>query len=66
MKNRLGANKRRESAKNRLEEQLNRNNKPEKVNGKTAKKLISLTDSDKVRIKNEIDVLSKIKRKIEI
>lgn len=66
MKGRSGINRRREIAKKRLEEQLKRDNKPEKINGKTTKKLIPLTDSDKTRIKNEIDVLNKSKKKMDI
>jgi hypothetical protein len=66
MNGRSGINKRKEGAKKRLEEQLKRDSKPEKVNGKTTKKLIPLSDSDKIRIKNEIEILSKIKKKIEI
>jgi len=53
---------RRKNAKASLEEQLKRNTKPEKVNGKTTSKMIPLTEGDKKRINKEIEILSKGKK----
>jgi len=54
---------RRKNAKTVLEEQLKRGTKPEKVNGKTTTNMVPLTDGDKKRIDNEIETLSKSKKK---
>ena len=53
---------RRKNAKVSLEEQLKRNTKPEKVNGKTTSTMIPLTEGDKKRINKEIEILSKGKK----
>jgi len=53
---------RRKNAKASLEEQLKRNTKPEKVNGKTTSTMIPLTEGDKKRINKEIEILSKGKK----
>ena len=53
---------RRKNAKASLEEQLKRNTKPEKVNGKTTSKMTPLTEGDKKRINKEIEILSKGKK----
>jgi len=42
--------------------QLVRGTKPEKINGKTTSKMVSLTDGDKTHIKREIDVLTNPKK----
>lgn len=47
------------SALARLEAQLKSKVKPEKVDGKTTTKNISLTESDEKRIKAEIEKLTK-------
>jgi len=54
---------RRKNVRAVLEEQLKRGTKPEKVNGKTTTKMIPLTEGDKKRITNEIETLSKSKKK---
>jgi len=54
---------RRKNAKAALEEQLKRGTKPEKINGKTSSTTIPLTEGDKKRIANEIEILSKTKKK---
>jgi hypothetical protein len=54
---------RRKNAKSVLEKQLTKGTKPEKVNGKTVSKMIPLTEGDKKRITNEIDTLSRAKKK---
>ena len=63
MKGTTGIKMRREGAKKVLEAQLVRGSKPEKINGKTTTNLIPLTDSDKSRIKREIEILSQPKKK---
>ena len=50
-------NLRRKSALIAAEIQLNSGKKPNKVNGKTIKELIDLTDVDKKRIEKEINTL---------
>lgn len=54
---------RRESAKQRLEAQLKRGTKPEKLNGKTTSVIVSLTDADKNRIGREIESINNPKKK---
>ena len=66
MKGIAGQKNRKEGAKKRLEAQLKQGNKPEKIDGKTTKRLIPLTDADKTRINREIEALSKTKKKIDI
>jgi hypothetical protein len=63
MKGTTGIRIRRESAKQRLEAQLKRGTKPEKINGKTTTNMVALTDGDKKRIEREIETLSKSKNK---
>jgi len=58
----LKVERRRKNAKIVLEEQLVRGTKPEKVDGKTTSKMVTLTDKDKTRINKEIDILSKAKK----
>lgn len=48
---------RRQSSLKRLQEQLNKNEKPEKVGKKTTTNFIFLTTKDKERIEKEIEVL---------
>lgn len=55
--------RRRNNAKAVLEAQLLRGTKPEKVNGKTTSKMIPLTEGDKTRIKNDIEILSHPRKK---
>jgi len=62
MKGTTGIRIRRDFAKKALEAQLVRGTKPEKINGKTTSKMVSLTDGDKTRIKREIDVLTNPKK----
>jgi len=59
MKGKFGKKVRRRSALVLLEEQLKRGSKPEKVDGKTTTKMIALTDADKKRIENQIEILNK-------
>lgn len=59
MKGKLGKKLRRRSALTLLEEQLKRGSKPEKIDGKTTTKMIPLTDADKKRINNQIEILNK-------
>jgi hypothetical protein len=66
MKGTTGIRLRRESAKGRLEAQLKRGTKPEKINGKTTNNMISLTDTDIARINKELDVLNNPKKKTTI
>ena len=63
MKGTTGIKMRRQRAYKMLEEQLARGTKPEKVNGKTTVKMISLTEGDKKRIQKEMEILSDPKRK---
>lgn len=63
VKGTTGIRSRRASALGRLEEQLKRGSKPEKINGKTTANMISLTDSDKKRITKEIESLNNPKKK---
>jgi len=63
MKGTTGIRSRRDRAYKMLEEQLNRGTKPEKVNGKTTKNMIPLTEFDKKRISKEMELLSDPKRK---
>lgn len=42
-----------------LENQLKGGTKPEKIEGKTNSKLISLSENDKKRINNQIEILKK-------
>ncbi len=59
MKGKQGHKLRRRSALALFEEQLKKGTKPEKVNKKTTSKLIPLTEADKKRINNEIEILTK-------
>jgi hypothetical protein len=63
MKGTTGIKLRRASAKARLEEQLKRGTKPEKINGKTTAKIIPLTNADISRINKEIDAINNPKGK---
>lgn len=63
MKGALGIRTRRASAKLLLEAQLERNTKPEKVNGKTTSNMIPLTEKDKIRINKEIEAINNPKKK---
>jgi len=63
MKGTTGIKMRRASALNRLEEQLKRGTKPEKINGKTTATMISLTDGDRKRIAKELESLGNPKKK---
>jgi hypothetical protein len=58
MKGTTGIKLRRASAKARLEEQLKRGTKPEKINGKTTAKMIPLTPADITRINREIEAIN--------
>jgi hypothetical protein len=55
--------RRRNNAKTMLEEQLVRNTKPEKINGKTTTNMIPLTEGDKTRIRKDIEILSQPRKK---
>lgn len=57
MKGTTGNKMRRESAKKMLEAQLLRGTKPEKINGKTTDKMISLSTADIIRINREIEAI---------
>jgi hypothetical protein len=59
MKGKSGHRLRRNSALEQLEAQLKTGLKPEKNDGKTTTKKIPLTDGDKKRINNQIEVLNK-------
>ena len=48
-----------ESARKRLEAQLQAGKKPEKINGKTTSKMVALNESDKKRINEQIEKLNK-------
>lgn len=50
---------RQQSALERLQAQLERGDKPEKSEGKTTGIMVPLTERDRLRIKNEITVLTK-------
>lgn len=63
MKGTTGIKMRRENAKKRLEEQLSRGTKPEKLDGKTTSKMVALTDADKARINREILAINSPKKK---
>jgi hypothetical protein len=63
MKGTMGIRLRRESAKILLEAELARGTKPEKINGKTTSKMISLTPGDITRIKKELDTINNPKKK---
>jgi hypothetical protein len=63
MKGTTGINSRRERAKKMLEAQLLRGTKPEKINGKTTKNMVSLGDGDKTRINKEIEAINNPKKK---
>ena len=63
MKGTTGIRHRREGARKSLEEQLQRGTKPEKINGKTTKNVIPLTEGDITRINREIEVLNNPKKK---
>ena len=62
MKGTTGIRLRRESAKARLEEQLKRGTKPEKINGKTTANMVSLTPADITRINREIEAINNPKK----
>ena len=59
MKGKQGKKRRQRSALEQREAQLKSGTKPEKVDGRTTNKQIELTDSDRTRIKKEIEVLQK-------
>lgn len=63
MKGTLGIKSRRDRAKKMLEEQLQRGTKPEKINGKTTSKMVSLTQGDIARIKKEIESIDNPRKK---
>jgi len=63
MKGTTGIKMRRESAKQRLEAQLKRGTKPEKINGKTTANMIPLTTGDITRINRELDAINNPKKK---
>ena len=63
MKGTTGIRLRRESAKSRLEAQLKRGTKPEKVDGKTTTNMIPLTTGDITRINREIEAINNPKKK---
>ena len=63
MKGTTGIRLRRESAKARLEAQLKRGTKPEKINGKTTANMVSLTPADITRINREIEAINNPKKK---
>ena len=63
MKGTTGIKLRRASAKARLEAQLQRGTKPEKINGKTTAKMIPLTNADIARINREIEAINNPKNK---
>jgi hypothetical protein len=63
MKGTTGIKMRREGAKKRLEAQLKRGTKPEKVNGKTIDKQIPPLPVDIARINREIDAINNPKKK---
>ncbi len=63
MKGTTGIRIRRESAKARLEAQLERGTKPEKIDGKTTSNMVALSDVDKKRIEREIDNINNKKNK---
>lgn len=52
-----GKNTRRKLALTMLEKQLELGKKPEKLNGKTSKVLVDLSDTDKKRIEKDIMIL---------
>ncbi len=59
MKGKVGKKVRRQSAFSLLEEELKRGTKPEKINGKTTKNMITLSEFDKKRITAEMETLTK-------
>ena len=63
MKGTTGIKLRRASAKARLEAQLKRGTKPEKINGKTTSNMIPLTPADITRINREIEAINNPKKK---
>jgi hypothetical protein len=63
MKGTTGINSRRERARKMLEAQLLRGTKPEKINGRTTKNMVSLSDGDKTRINKEIEAINNPKKK---
>lgn len=63
MKGTTGIKVRRAGAKERLEAQLKRGTKLEKVNGKTTAKMIPLLPADITRINKEIDAINNPKNK---
>ena len=63
MKGTTGIRMRRASAKARLEEQLKRGTKPEKINKKTTANMIPLTNADITRINREIEAINNPKSK---
>jgi hypothetical protein len=62
MKGRTANNTRRENAKKILEAQLVRGTKPEKINGKTTKNMVTLTPTDITRINREIEAINNKKK----
>ena len=63
MKGTTGIKMRRQRVVTALTAQLERGTKPEKLNGKTTSKMISLSDADKKRITRELEVLNNPKNK---
>jgi len=63
MKGTTGNRLRRENAKKMLEAQLKRGTKPEKVDGKTTRNMIPLTDANRKRIEREIENINNKKSK---
>jgi hypothetical protein len=63
MKGTTGIRLRRESAKSRLEAQLKRGTKPEKINKKTTANMIPLTPADIARINREIEAINHPQKK---
>ena len=56
----LKKNSRQKTTLDRLEDQLKKNTKREKIDRKTSNNLIPLTDNDVIRIKKQIDTLKKL------
>lgn len=66
MKGTTGIRMRRESAKARLEAQLKRGTKPEKINRRTTANMIPLTPGDITRINREIEAINNPKKKTKV
>lgn len=63
MKGTTGVKMRRQRVASMLTAQLERGTKPEKINGKTTSKMVSLSDADKTRINREILAINNPKKK---